>query len=323
MTPRSVVVLCGGVGGAKLALGLYRTLPSGSLTAVVNTGDDFEHLGLRISPDVDTLLYTLAGIANPSTGWGRRDESWQCMQALEALGGETWFQLGDRDLAMHLRRTQWLAEGGTLSHFVRDIAARLGIAADILPMSDQWVQTELDTDRGRLSFQAYFVRQACEPTVRALHYTGARAAKAAPGIVAALQQGNPEAVIIAPSNPYLSVAPMLAVPEIHNALLETRAPVVAVSPVIGDCAVKGPTAKIMRELRLPPSAITVAEYYGDLIDGFVVDSRDEQLAKAMPVPSLAIDTLMVSVKDRERVARSVLTFAQELKKTHRASTGER
>lgn len=310
---RPVVVLSGGIGGAKLALGLNRILPPGKLTVVVNTGDDFDHLGLRICPDIDTTLYTLSGLANRKLGWGRGDESWSCMAVLEQLGGESWFRLGDKDLALHLMRTQVLANGSSLSDFTTTIARQLGIDARVLPATNDPVATVVETEEGTLAFQEYFVRRQCRPRVTALHYRGAEQAVPAPGVLEALHNLDVAAVVIAPSNPYLSIAPILAIPGMREALKQCPAPVIAVTPVINGEAVKGPTTKIMSELELRPSAETIAEYYCDLIDGFVLDSRDTAIVNKIPVTVHVTDTLMVSLEDRERLAQDVLAFASSLR----------
>lgn len=310
----SVVALSGGIGGAKLALGLYRSLPPGKLTVIANTGDDFVHLGLHISPDVDTTLYTLSGLANPVLGWGRRDETWTFMETLERLGGETWFRLGDGDLALHVERTRRLAAGQTLSQVIAAMAQQLGITASILPMSDNPVRTRVATTEGELDFQEYFVRHQCRPVLTGMDYRGAPAARPAPAIAAALADPALEAVIICPSNPYLSIAPILAVPGLRDMLRNASAPVIAVSPLIGGKAVKGPTAKIMAELGIPVSPAAVTDYYGSLIDGFILDQRDASLADGLkPIVKLS-DTLMNTLEDRERLARECLAFATELKR---------
>jgi LPPG:FO 2-phospho-L-lactate transferase len=307
-----VVALSGGVGGAKLSLGLYRLLPPDSLAVIVNTGDDFEHLGLTICPDLDTTLYTLAGLANPELGWGRRDETWTFMKTLESLGGESWFRLGDGDLALHVERTRRLKAGETLSAVIAAVAARLGIQATILPMSDDPVRTRVATDAGELAFQDYFVRLRCAPQVRALRFAGAAAAAVAPGALAALAAPQLEAIILCPSNPYLSVDPILAVPGMRAALRSSGAPVIAVTPLVGGEAIKGPTAKIMRELGLAPSPLTIAHHYAGLIDGFVLDARDSALAPQFALPVHVTDTVMVALTDRERLAREALSFAARL-----------
>lgn len=309
-----VLALTGGIGGAKLCLGLQRVLPPGALRIIVNTGDDFEHLGLAISPDVDTTLYTLAGLANTELGWGRQDETWSFMRVLETLGGPTWFRLGDADLALHVERTRRLAAGETLTAIVADIARRFGIAAHVMPMSDDPVRTMVRTaGGGELGFQEYFVRERCVPAVAALRYAGAADARVPDAAARSLHDPALQAIVIAPSNPYLSIDPVLAVPGMRPALRARGAPVIAVTPLIGDSAVKGPTAKIMRELGLAPSPLTVLAHYGGLVDGFVLDERDAALAKEIHVPIRLCDTLMRSLADRERVAHCALELAQALR----------
>jgi len=314
MNPRSherrVVVLCGGIGGAKLALGLYRVLAPGRLTVIVNTGDDFEHLGLKVSPDLDTVLYTLAGLADRERGWGRGDESWQFMRALDELGGETWFQLGDRDLAMHVLRTQWLRAGRSLSGFAELVAHQYGIAARIVPMTEAPVHTMLETDAGDLPFQQYFVRQQCEPVVRRIRFSGADKATPSAGLAGLV--ADADAIVICPSNPYLSVDPILAVSGIASAIAARHAPAIAVSPIIGGHAVKGPTAKIMRELGIAATTQTIAEHYRGLIDGLVIDESDRTDEFSAGIPVLVTRTLMNDVSDRERLANDVLAFAGDL-----------
>ena len=312
MSAARVVALSGGIGGAKLALGLYRVLPPSALTLIVNTGDDFEHLGLTICPDLDTTLYTLAGLANPELGWGRRDETWTFMKTLESLGAETWFRLGDADLALHVERTQRLKANQTLSAVIAAVAARFGIQATILPMSDDPVRTRVATAEGELAFQDYFVRLRCAPEVRSLHFAGAAAAAVAPGALAALAAPDLEAIILAPSNPYLSVDPILAVPGMRAALRARGVPVIAVTPLVGGQAIKGPTAKIMGELQLAPSPLTIARHYAGLIDGFVLDERDAALAPQFALPVHVTDTVMVELAGRERLAREVLHFASRI-----------
>jgi LPPG:FO 2-phospho-L-lactate transferase len=312
-----VVALSGGIGGAKLALGLYRTLPADCLMVVCNTGDDFEHLGLAISPDLDTVLYTLAGIANPETGWGRADETWTFMAALEQLGGETWFRLGDADLATHVERTRRLAAGESLSAITEGFCRRLGVRAEVVPMCDEPVRTMVQTEDGVLAFQRYFVARRCAPRVIGFEFRGAPAARPTSAVRAALARDRLEAVVICPSNPFISIDPILAVPGMRAAIGACRAPVVAVSPIIGGRAIKGPTAKMMAELRLPASARAVAERYGGLIDGFVLDAADAEQAAAVDVPCLATRTLMVSEDDKRALAREVLSFAARLAGTRR------
>ncbi|HTX05460.1 MAG TPA: 2-phospho-L-lactate transferase [Steroidobacteraceae bacterium] len=309
-----VVALTGGIGGAKLCLGLQRVLAEGALRIIVNTGDDFEHLGLAISPDIDTTLYTLSGLANVELGWGRRDETWSFMRVLETLGGPAWFRLGDGDLAVHIERTRRLAAGETLTEIVAELARRFGIATRIMPMSDDPVRTIVATrGGGELGFQEYFVRERCAPAVAALRYVGADSARISSAAAESLAEPALHAIIIAPSNPYLSIDPLLALPGMRAALRARRAPVIAVTPILAGAAVKGPTAKIMSELGLEVSPLTVLEHYRGLIDGFVLDERDAALARAIELPLRICDTLMHSLEDRERVARCTLELARELR----------
>ncbi|HLY04496.1 MAG TPA: 2-phospho-L-lactate transferase [Rhizomicrobium sp.] len=309
MTAIRVLAISGGVGGAKLLRGFYRILPPGTLAALINTGDDFEHLGLHISPDIDTALYTLAGLAHPEQGWGRADETWNFMAALESIGGETWFRLGDADLALHVERTRRLRAGETLTSITRHFAERFGIAANILPMSDDRVATRVITDEGELAFQDYFVRRRCAPRVRALRFDGASSARLSDAARAAFASGELEAIVIAPSNPWLSIDPLLAIPALREALRSATVPVVAVTPIIAGKAVKGPTAKIMAELGIDVSPISVAEHYGDLLDGFMLDSRDAGDADCFSIPADIADTLMNTPDDSARVAESAINLA--------------
>jgi LPPG:FO 2-phospho-L-lactate transferase len=307
-----VVALSGGIGGAKLALGLSRILPPGRLTVVANTGDDFEHLGLAISPDLDTLMYTLAGLDNAETGWGRGGETWTFMAALAALGGEDWFRLGDGDLATHVERTRRLAAGEPLSRITEYFCRRLGVQTRILPMSDDRVRTRVRTADGWLDFQDYFVRRRSEPAVTELAYEGAATARPQPDALAALGAPGLRAVVICPSNPYLSVDPILALPGLRRALATCPAPVVAVSPIIAGRAIKGPTAKMMAELGKRVTAATVARHYAGLIDGFVIDHRDGDIEPLAGITVTAATTLMSSLADRESLGREVLAFADTL-----------
>jgi len=307
-----VLAISGGIGGAKLALGLDRILPAGALAVLCNTGDDFEHLGLAISPDLDTVMYTLAGIANPETGWGRADETWTFMTALETLGGEVWFRLGDGDLAVHVERTRRLRAGEGLSKVTADLAARLGVRAHLLPMSDQPVRTMVDTVAGVLPFQRYFVEQRSEPVVKGFRFNGADDASLPPGLDRILASEALDAIIICPSNPFISIDPILAVPGMRQGLKASSTPVVAVSPIIGGRAIKGPTAKMMTELGLQTTSITVAEHYGDLLDGFILDETDAHQAEMIDLPCLVTPTLMRTDEDKCRLARDVLAFAYGL-----------
>jgi LPPG:FO 2-phospho-L-lactate transferase len=307
-----VVALSGGIGGAKLALGLSRVLTPNQLTVVVNTGDDFDHLGLRICPDIDTVLYTLSGQANPETGWGRRDETWNFLAALGALGGVTWFRLGDRDLAVHVERTRRLAAGDSLARITADFAERLGVGTQIIPMSEDPVRTRIRSQDGWLDFQNYFVERKCEPIVSELVFAGAQSAKPHPEFLRALADARLRAVVICPSNPFISVDPILAVPGVRQALRDCGAPVVAVSPIIGGRAIKGPTAKMMRELGLEVSAASVARHYGELLDIYILDPADSACAKDIACRTVFAPALMVTLEDRERLAQAVLDAADAL-----------
>jgi LPPG:FO 2-phospho-L-lactate transferase len=283
-------------------------LPPDKLLVIANTGDDFEHLGLSISPDIDTLTYVLAGLDNTQQGWGRRDETWSFMETIAKLGGADWFRLGDRDLALHVERTRRLKAGETLSQITADIARRLGIAQRILPMSDDRVRTRVLSDDGWIDFQDYFVRQQCRPVVRKLAFDGASAAQAQPEAIEALA-GKVRAVVICPSNPFISIEPILAVPGMRAAIENCKAPVVAISPIVGGKAVKGPTAKMMQELGLAVTSASVAERYGNLLDGYIVDHGD---AQGVPGKVHVAPTLMNTQSDKETLARTVLSFAESL-----------
>lgn len=311
-TAKSVVALCGGIGGAKLALGLYHVLESDALFLILNTGDDFEHLGLHISPDIDTVAYTLAGNSNPKTGWGRRDDTWNFMKALAELGGETWFSLGDGDLAIHVERTRRLKAGESLSQITDDISRAFGISAHLLPMTDDPLRTVIETPEGALPFQDYFVRRQSKPAVKKIVFEGANTALPSAAVMDALQLPDLRAVVICPSNPFLSIDPILAVAGFRRALIDCSAPVIAVSPIIGGQAIKGPTTKIMSEISMPCTARAIADYYGDLLDGFVFDNADEGDASGSPLPYLVTQTLMESLEDRKQLAHDVLTFADAL-----------
>lgn len=307
-----VVALCGGVGGAKLAHGLTMALQPQDLTIIVNTADDFRHLGLYVAPDVDSVMYALAGLSDPVKGWGRRDETWTFMAALGALGGESWFRLGDGDLATHVERTRRLARGESLSEVTSHFCKALGIAVRVIPMSNDAVRTRVLSSEGWLDFQEYFVQRQCAPAVREFMFAGAEAAHPQPEALAALQRRDLRAVIICPSNPFVSVEPILAVPGLLEAIQGSRAPVIAVTPIIGGKAIKGPAAKMMAELGLEVSAVAVARRYAEIIDGFVVDETDPPPEHLQGVRFFAAPTLMGSNDDRLRLAQAVLQAAQTI-----------
>ena len=306
-----VVALAGGVGGAKFAAGLQETLPPGALSVIVNTGDDFEHWGLTICPDIDTVLYGLAGVNNPQTGWGRAGETWDVLAEMERLGGEDWFRLGDKDVALHLLRNQWLKAGVNLTEVTDRLRQALGVPSRVLPMCNEPVRTLVHTDEGDLPFQDYFVRRRCEPTFRGLTFVGAGKAELAPDAAAALRAAAQ--IIICPSNPYLSVDPILSVPGLSRLVRESDAPVVAVSPIVGGRAVKGPVAKMMREMgHLNHLPLTIVEHYAGLLDGFVLDRQDRAEESRLPLPALTTDTIMTDLPSKQRLAADVLQFARSL-----------
>ena len=310
-----ILALAGGVGGAKLAKGLSEVLAPEELLIAVNTGDDFEHLGLHISPDLDTMMYTLAGINDPVQGWGIAGETWSFMQALETLGGETWFRLGDRDLATHIERTARLRAGHSLSAVTQHLCTQLNIAHRIAPMSDDSLRTIVYTSSGRLAFQDYFVRRRAEPAVTRIEFDGAGQAKMSAALHAALGSTMLAAVIICPSNPYLSIAPILTVPGVRDALGQRRVPVIAVSPIVAGRALKGPAAKIMRELGAEPSSLAVAEFYRGLIDALVVDEADANLSAAIDalgMHAIVTRTVMHDFQSRTSLARTVVDSVQSL-----------
>ena len=302
-----IVALAGGVGGAKMADGLARSLPPGDLVVIVNTADDFEHYGLHISPDLDTVCYTLAGMANPRTGWGRQDETWNALRDLERLGGPAWFRIGDQDLATHLERTRRLRSGQHLSAIVRDFCIAWDVPARVLPMTDTIVRTVVQSDQGELDFQQYFVKMGCEPRVRGFEFRGALEATPAPGAVESLEQA--EGIVICPSNPWVSIGPILSIAALRSAVAKGKT--IAISPIVGGKAIRGPAAKMYAELGLQPSAVAVARQYQELASGFVLDRVDHHLEaeiRAMGFRTLVSDTVMSTVDDRSRLAAEVIEF---------------
>jgi LPPG:FO 2-phospho-L-lactate transferase len=274
--------------------------------------DDFAHLGLHVAPDLDTVLYTLAGLNDPERGWGRFDESWNFMAVLRELGGETWFSLGDKDLAVHVERTRRLQAGETLTSIVADMARRLNVETRIVPMSDDPVRTIVHTSNGPMPFQHYFVRHACNPVVTGVSFAGVAAARANPVFLNAIAEPSLNAIVICPSNPYLSIDPILAVPGVQEALRQATVPVIAVSPIIGGKAVKGPTAKIMRELGVAVTTREIYKHYQHLIDGLLIDKADAADADHVDVKVAVSRTLMESIDDKRNLARDVLFFAERL-----------
>ena len=309
----NILALCGGVGGAKLALGLVQALPPARLGIVVKTGDDFAHLDLTICPDLDTVIYTLAGEAHPATGWGRADETWDFMQSLAEKGGPTWFRLGDKDLTLHVHRQDLLDQGRSLSEVTADIARRFHVDVPVYPMTDDPVRTVVETADGPLTFQHYFVRDRCAPQVTGVRFDGAPEAQPSPGFAAALADWELGAVVICPSNPFVSIDPILAVGDVQARLGALEVPVIAVSPLVGGEAIKGPTAKMMDELGLPRTVEGIADHYGDLIDGLVIDTADAASADGLRARGLKVhvcNTVMRTREDRIALAEACLRFAK-------------
>ena len=305
----TVLAITGGVGGSKLALGLAKVLQSGEVVFLVNTADDFQHCGLHISPDLDTLCYTLAGRACPTRGWGRRNESWTFMETLKDLGGPSWFQLGDKDLAVHAYRTQLMNEDCSLSVATETIVEAMGIEHKVLPVSDDPITTVVESDIGDLSFQHYFVKHQCRPRVLGLRYVGANAARLNP----LLDLNTISLVVICPSNPFLSIDPILAIPTLRNFLGEPDIPVVAISPIVQGRALKGPTTKIMAELGFTVSNESIATHYADFLSGLIVDSTDFSTCNnisELGIQCIAKNTVMNSLESRIHLARETLEFGR-------------
>jgi LPPG:FO 2-phospho-L-lactate transferase len=315
-----IVALAGGVGGAKMAQGLQAALPPGDLTVVVNTADDFELYGLRISPDLDTVMYTLAGIADPVNGWGVAGDTRYTLDAIARYGQDAWFLLGDQDFATHILRTERLRAGTPLSAVTTELAGALGIRSRIVPMTDDRVATLVDTPAGRLEFQDYFVGRRQSDDVLGVSFAGIEQSSAHPDALAAVREAA--AVVIAPSNPIVSVAPILDTPGMRGALAETAAPIVAVSPIVGGRALKGPAAQMLTTLGHEVSPLGVARLYAGLIDGLVIDEVDRELAPAIELAGprvLVTATVMAVEADRRRLAAEVLDFAASLARERAAA----
>lgn len=308
----TILALTGGVGGAKLSLGLTHVLQPDKVTFVVNVGDDFEHMGLSISPDIDTLTYTLAGVVNESTGWGRADEAWDCLTELKSFEADTWFQLGDRDLALHLYRTAQLKRGKSLTEVTENVCARFGVEYKVVPATDASLRTRVLTDQGLLDFQDYFVRLKCAPKVSELQYHQRTIASLSP----AINQDDVSGVVICPSNPFLSIDPILELDEVRSLLTDRDFPVVAVSPIVGDRAIKGPTAKMMRELNMPVTCTGVAQHYHKLLDGYVIDHVDAHHASEIEALGIRVrnaPSIMRTIEDKVALARVCVDFLEELR----------
>ena len=310
--PRKILAATGGVGGAKLAVGLAQLLGPDELMFAVNVGDDFIHLGLHISPDIDSLTYALAGQNNQELGWGRAGETWQFIETLGSLGGDDWFRLGDKDMALHMRRSLMVQNGASLSAATQEVTQRMGIAHRVIPISDDPIRTVVQSTQGDLMFQHYFVRERCEPAVHGFRFEGMANAVLNPTIAAYL--ADCDAIIICPSNPFVSVAPVI---EVAGFLAATeQIPTIAVAPIVGGIALKGPAAKMMQELDIPTTALGVAEHYQHkyphLLNGFVIDSTDADSLPDFNLPTIATQSVMSSLQDRIALAEACLDFFDQL-----------
>jgi LPPG:FO 2-phospho-L-lactate transferase len=306
MRRRPIVALAGGIGAARFLDGLTRIVPPGRVFIIGNTGDDAEMHGLHISPDLDTVTYTLAGLSDPVRGWGLRGDTFRCLESLGQLGADTWFRLGDRDLATHLYRTERLRQGATLTDITREIAAALKVRATIVPMSDQRVRTRVRTATGELDFQTYFVQRRARDTVVGLRFEGAAEAQPAPGVIEAIAEA--EAIILCPSNPFISIGPILSIPGVREALRARRHNVIGISPIVGGRAIKGPAARMMKSMQLRPSAIEVAKLYLDFMGTFVMDNVDRTCAaevEALGLRAIVTNTIMTGRQQRKALARVV------------------
>ncbi len=307
-----VLALAGGVGGAKLALGLSRTLSSGQVTVVANTGDDEVFHGLNVSPDLDTLMYTLAGLANPATGWGLAGDTFGALEMLKRYGADAWFGLGDRDLATHIERTRLLRQGWSLSEVTRHFCGKLGVKVDLVPMSDQPVRTTVKTSQGELHFQDYFVRLGCEPVIQDVRFQGAEDARVSPGFERVLDSA--QVIVYCPSNPVVSIGPILSLPGVRKRVASFKGPRIAVSPIVGEQALRGPAAKMLLELGEEVSCVGVARRLADICDVLVIDTQDAHRAtevRATGLEPVVLGTIMETDADKERLAAQVMRLAEE------------
>ncbi len=305
-----IVVLAGGVGAARFLQGVVQVIPQDQLVVIANTGDDCDFYGLHVSPDIDIVMYTLAGIVDEKNGWGIRDDTYYTMKQLTSYGNEDWFMLGDRDIATHIHRTNLLRQGKTYSEIAEDLRQRLGLQLRILPMSDQPIATHIQTPAGLIHFEEYLVKRRCSDEVQGVVFVGAKEAKPAPGVLDALKQAD--AILIAPSNPIVSIGSILSVPGIHDVLHETSGMVVAVSPIVGGAPIKGPADKLMRGMHIDVSAVGVARCYRDFLDVMVIDEQDAQLAEEVEnlgIPTVVTNTIMRDSKAKTELARTVLRAA--------------
>ena len=314
MSENNLIAISGGIGGAKLCYGLDQILQPGQLRVIANTGDDFLYLGFYISPDIDTLIYTLAEVNNKETGWGREDETWKTHNVLGELGADNWFKLGDKDLALHLHRSKALRNGETLTSITQDIAERFKLKTIILPMSDHMIQTVVDTDKGSMPFQEYFVKESTNPKVREVSFES-KHPETTNEVLEAINDPQVTGFLVAPSNPYLSIDPILSIDKIKQTIMQSNKPRVAVSPIIGGDSVKGPTAKIMEEMGLEVNVITIANHYQDLIDGLIIDNTDVEYVQAIESSGIKVkvsNILMNNNDDKTRLAEEAIEFLNEL-----------
>ena len=311
--PNGLCVLSGGVGGAKLVLGLSQVLNNDDFMTIVNTGDDFVHLGLKICPDIDTIIYTLAELVDQERGWGLKDESWNFLEKTKLLGGESWFNLGDKDLATHVHRTQRLAKGEDLTSITKNLASSFGVEAKIVPMTNDLVSTVVETREGDLAFQHYFVRDRCLPIVKRFRFEGIKSSVINPSIKEYGEENNKSAVLLAPSNPFVSIDPIIGVPGMTEELVTMKGPKIAISPIINSKAIKGPAAKMMKELGIPSTSIEVTNHYKGLIDAVVIDHADAALSEKiedMGIKVFVTNTVMHSLKEKITLANECLNFIE-------------
>ena len=311
--PNGLCVLSGGVGGAKLVLGLSQVLNNDDFMTIVNTGDDFVHLGLKICPDIDTIIYTLAELVDQERGWGLKDESWNFLDKTKLLGGESWFNLGDKDLATHVHRTQRLAKGEDLTSITKNLASSFGVEAKIVPMTNDLVSTVVETREGDLAFQHYFVRDRCLPIVKRFRFEGIKSSVINPSIKEYGEENNKSAVLLAPSNPFVSIDPIIGVPGMTEELVKMKGPKIAISPIINNKAIKGPAAKMMQELGIPSTSIEVTNHYKGLIDAVVIDHADAALSEKiedMGIKVFVTNTVMHSLKEKITLANECLNFIE-------------
>ena len=311
--PNGLCVLSGGVGGAMLVLGLSQVINNDDFMTIVNTGDDFVHLGLKICPDIDTIIYTLAELVDQERGWGLKDESWNFLDKTKLLGGESWFNLGDKDLATHVHRTQRLAKGEDLTSITKNLASSFGVEAKIVPMTNDLVSTVVETREGDLAFQHYFVRDRCLPIVKRFRFEGIKSSVINPSIKEYGEENNKSAVLLAPSNPFVSIDPIIGVPGMTEELVKMKGPKIAISPIINNKAIKGPAAKMMQELGIPSTSIEVTNHYKGLINAVVIDHADAALSEKiedMGIKVFVTNTVMHSLKEKITLANECLNFIE-------------